>query len=67
MTQTPPVTRQDFDAVMAPNYNPAAVIPVRGKGSRVWDQDNNEYIDLAGGIAVSALGHCHPKQEKNKT
>lgn len=45
---------------MAPNYNPAAVIPVRGKGSRVWDQDNNEYIDLAGGIAVSALGHCHP-------
>ena len=60
MTQTPPVTRQDFDAVMAPNYNPAAVIPVRGKGSRVWDQDNTEYIDLAGGIAVSALGHCHP-------
>ncbi|MEC9406174.1 MAG: aspartate aminotransferase family protein [Pseudomonadota bacterium] len=60
MTQTPPVSRQDYDAVMAPNYNPAAVIPVRGKGSRVWDQDNNEYIDLAGGIAVSALGHCHP-------
>ena len=60
MTQMPTVTRQDFDSVMVPNYNPAAVIPVRGQGSRVWDQDNREYVDLAGGIAVSVLGHCHP-------
>ncbi|MGO2563237.1 MAG: aspartate aminotransferase family protein, partial [Pseudoalteromonas nigrifaciens] len=37
-----------------------AVIPVRGVGSRVWDQDNNEFIDFAGGIAVNCLGHCHP-------
>ncbi|EQL83215.1 succinylornithine transaminase family protein [Vibrio parahaemolyticus 10290] len=36
------------------------MIPVRGKGSRIWDQDDNEYIDFAGGIAVSCLGHCHP-------
>jgi acetylornithine/N-succinyldiaminopimelate aminotransferase len=33
---------------------------VRGQGSRVWDQQDKEYIDFAGGIAVSALGHCHP-------
>ena len=26
----------------------------------MWDQDNREYVDLAGGIAVSVLGHCHP-------
>lgn len=37
-----------------------AMIPVEGKGSRLWDQQGNEYIDFAGGIAVSALGHCHP-------
>jgi acetylornithine/N-succinyldiaminopimelate aminotransferase len=43
-----------------PNYAPAQVIPVRGQGSRVWDQDEREYIDFAGGIAVSSLGHCHP-------
>ncbi|WP_275540872.1 aspartate aminotransferase family protein [Aliidiomarina shirensis] len=55
-----PVTRALFDEVMVPNYNPAAIIPVRGEGSRVWDQDNREYIDFAGGIAVSCLGHCHP-------
>ncbi|HDY91989.1 MAG TPA: aspartate aminotransferase family protein [Pseudoalteromonas sp.] len=54
------VTRDLFNDVMVPNYNPSAVIPVRGEGSRVWDQDNNEFIDFAGGIAVNCLGHCHP-------
>jgi acetylornithine/N-succinyldiaminopimelate aminotransferase len=46
---------------MVPNYAPLSIIPTKGKGSRVWDENNNEYIDLAGGIAVSCLGHCHPK------
>ncbi|WP_371186963.1 aspartate aminotransferase family protein [Thalassotalea maritima] len=60
MTEQFAVDRQLFDHVMVPNYSPSTVIPVRGKGSRVWDQDNNELIDFAGGIAVSCLGHCHP-------
>ncbi|QCZ94816.1 aspartate aminotransferase family protein [Salinimonas iocasae] len=55
------VTRATFDEVMVPNYNPAAMVPVRGEGSRVWDQDGAEYIDFAGGIAVNVLGHCHPE------
>lgn len=54
------VTRATFDEVMVPNYNPANMIPVRGEGSRVWDQDGAEYIDFAGGIAVNVLGHSHP-------
>lgn len=54
------VDRTWFDEVMVPCYNPMEMIPVRGEGSRVWDQDGNEYIDFAGGIAVSCLGHCHP-------
>lgn len=54
------VERSLFDDVMVPNYAPSAVIPVRGQGSRVWDQQGKEYIDFAGGIAVSSLGHCHP-------
>jgi len=58
MSTTP--TRQDFDQYMAPNYSPQPVIPVRGEGSRLWDQEGREYIDFAGGIAVNALGHCHP-------
>lgn len=55
------VTRDLFNEVMAPNYNPAAMVPVKGEGSRVWDQNGNEYIDFAGGIAVNGLGHCHPQ------
>lgn len=59
MTQTT-VSRATFDAVMVPNYNPPAIIPVRGEGSRLWDQQDREYIDFAGGIAVNVLGHRHP-------
>ena len=54
------IDRALFDDVMVPNYAPSAVIPVRGEGSRVWDQNDNEFIDFAGGIAVNCLGHCHP-------
>jgi acetylornithine/N-succinyldiaminopimelate aminotransferase len=54
------VSRSLFDEVMVPNYAPSAVIPVKGQGSRVWDQTGREFIDFAGGIAVNCLGHCHP-------
>ncbi|GHB17875.1 aspartate aminotransferase family protein [Salinicola rhizosphaerae] len=53
-------TRDDFDHYMTPNYSPQKAIPVRGEGSRLWDQAGKEYVDFAGGIAVNALGHCHP-------
>ncbi len=33
----------------------------RGEGSVVWDVDGNEYIDALAGIAVSNIGHAHPK------
>ncbi|MET1219775.1 MAG: aspartate aminotransferase family protein [Glaciecola sp.] len=55
------VTRELFNDVMVPNYNPADMVPVKGEGSRVWDQTGKEYIDFAGGIAVNVLGHCHPE------
>jgi len=55
------VTRATFNEVMVPNYSPADIIPVRGEGSRIWDQQGREYIDFANGIAVTLLGHCHPK------
>lgn len=61
MSVSHPLNRDLFSDVMVPNYAPPAVIPVRGEGSRVWDQDEREYVDLAGGIAVTALGHCHPE------
>lgn len=60
MSDSTKVTRALFDEVMVPNYAPAAMVPVRGAGSHVWDQDENQYIDFAGGIAVNCLGHAHP-------
>ena len=55
-----PVSRELFDQVMVPNYAPGSIIPVRGEGSRIWDQEGREFIDLQGGIAVTCLGHSHP-------
>lgn len=43
-----------------PVYRPREVILERGQGSRLWDRDGNEYIDLAAGIAVCGLGHNDP-------
>ncbi|PWI33129.1 aspartate aminotransferase family protein [Vibrio albus] len=60
MTMENKVERSWFDEVMVPCYSPMEMIPVEGKGSRIWDQEGKEYIDFAGGIAVSCLGHCHP-------
>lgn len=53
------ITRDSFDELILPLYNPASFIPIKGKGSRIWDQNGKEYIDFSGGIAVTSLGHCH--------
>ena len=45
---------------LTPNFTFAPMIPAKGLGSHVWDTEGREYLDLAGGIAVNALGHCHP-------
>jgi acetylornithine/N-succinyldiaminopimelate aminotransferase len=55
-----PVTRALFDQLMVPCFAPAPFVPVRGEGSRLWDQSGRMYIDFASGVAVTALGHCHP-------
>jgi len=55
-----PINRTDFDHYIVPVYSPAQFIPVKGLGSKVWDQQGKEYIDLTGGIAVNVLGHSHP-------
>ncbi|KYN85612.1 acetylornithine aminotransferase [Vibrio cidicii] len=67
MTVEMKVDRGLFDEVMVPCYNPMEMIPVKGEGSRIWDQNGKEYIDFAGGIAVSCLGHCHPVMVKALT
>jgi acetylornithine/N-succinyldiaminopimelate aminotransferase len=56
-----PISRDLFEQVMTPNYAPMDMLPSHGKGSRLWDTNGKEYLDFAGGIAVSAMGHVHPK------
>ena len=41
-------------------YARAPVEFVRGAGTRLWDEQGNEYLDFLCGISVSLLGHCHP-------
>jgi acetylornithine/N-succinyldiaminopimelate aminotransferase len=42
------------------NYARAPVELVRGEGCELIDADGNRYLDMVAGIAVCALGHCHP-------
>src|SRR5476649_1440096 len=42
-------------------YNPLPLTLVRGLGSRVWDQHDREYLDAVAGVAVTNVGHAHPK------
>ncbi|MDH3636078.1 MAG: acetylornithine/succinylornithine family transaminase [Gammaproteobacteria bacterium] len=37
------------------------LVAIRGKGACLYDEEGQEYIDCAAGIAVASLGHCHPK------
>ena len=48
------------DAMMA-TYARNPVEFVRGEGTRLWDDEGNEYLDFLTGISVAQLGHCHPR------
>jgi len=64
MNTTPASTTQQLIAkgqrYFVPNYKPREMILDHGQGSRLWDQEGKEYIDLGAGIAVNSLGHQHP-------
>ena len=53
-------TAELYDAHVLKNYARAPLTLVRGRGTQVWDDAGNSYLDFTSGIAVSALGHCHP-------
>ncbi|MCF8011728.1 MAG: acetylornithine transaminase, partial [Clostridiales bacterium] len=38
-------------------YNRLPLVPVKGEGARLWDENGKEYLDFVGGIAVNSLGH----------
>ena len=59
MTAPSDTSSQGLERLL-PTYARADLTIVRGDGARVWDADGREYLDFGAGIAVVALGHCHP-------
>jgi acetylornithine aminotransferase/acetylornithine/N-succinyldiaminopimelate aminotransferase len=61
---TPAIVRTNtaelYDAYVMKNYGRPPLTLVRGLGVSVWDDTGREYLDFTSGVAVAALGHCHP-------
>ena len=53
-------------ATFFPNRRPPMVFE-RGQGSRVWDVEGREYLDMIAGIAVNSLGHSSPVVQRALT
>ena len=50
-----------MNAPLYPTYARYDVAFERGEGACLFDADGRRYLDFATGIAVNALGHCHPR------
>lgn len=48
-------------ACLMSTYQPLALSFTRGLGTRLWDQQGREYLDAVAGVAVTNVGHSHPK------
>jgi acetylornithine/N-succinyldiaminopimelate aminotransferase len=51
----------ETDKYIFSTYKRFPIVLLKGKGTKVWDQDGKEYLDFVTGLAVCSLGHCHPK------
>ncbi len=52
---------ESAEAHLLQNYRQQPIVLDRGLGAQVWDIEGKKYLDLLGGIATCALGHCHPE------
>src|SRR3954452_24412598 len=59
MSQTSEILARAADTLIG-NYARLPIVMDHGKGSRVWDSDGREYLDLFAGFGGCVLGHCHP-------
>ncbi|WP_210642920.1 MULTISPECIES: aspartate aminotransferase family protein [unclassified Pseudomonas] len=48
-------------ACLMSTYQPLALNFTHGLGTRLWDQDGREYLDAVAGVAVTNVGHSHPR------
>ena len=59
MSNTP--TRELYDRYIIPTYGRFELNLARGLGCEVWDENGKRYLDFGAGIAVTSVGHCHPR------
>ncbi|XRX43054.1 MAG: acetylornithine/succinyldiaminopimelate transaminase [Buchnera aphidicola (Tetraneura sorini)] len=59
------IDKKIFKKLIIPFYSPSSVVPIYGRGSRIFDQLGKEYIDFSSGIGVTSLGHCNRLVEKS--
>jgi len=52
---------ESFQHYVLPTYGRFPIVPVRGEGTRLWDETGKAYLDFCTGIAVCSLGHAHPR------
>ena len=50
-----------YDAHIIDTYGKRRLALARGEGMKLWDAEGNEYLDFFSGLAVTMVGHCHPK------
>ena len=58
------ITRNTFNEVMFPCYNPMNMVIKKAHGSYIYDNEGNKYLDLTSGIAVNCLGHTPSDVQK---
>ncbi|MEQ1851141.1 MAG: aspartate aminotransferase family protein [Chthoniobacteraceae bacterium] len=61
MHDSPLPTRELYDRYVIPTYGRFDLRLARGRGCEVWDEDGKRYLDFGAGIAVTSIGHAHPR------
>src|SRR5881392_2097006 len=61
MPMTISTTRELYDRYVIPTYARFDLRLTHGKGTEVWDENGKRYLDFGAGIAVTSIGHCHPR------
>ena len=54
-------TRELYDRHVIPTYGRFDLRLARGRGCEVWDEEGKRYLDFGAGIAVTSIGHAHPR------
>lgn len=57
-------TRELYDRYVIPTYARFDLKLARGEGTQVWDEEGKRYLDFGAGIAVTSIGHAHPRVVK---